>query len=250
MRSLDADRLQDVISSLEIYEDRFAPEQVVPGTIVLMNLLPDLPQRIRGMFELDTTMVVTRVTYRLLRSLKAPERTEAAVRAILPELTTLSAKLNVITQVGHREGAGHRLIAQESDQALLLAWRDEVRQASAAQLLREWDLLRVLHCAKFEADSSEPLFDVPDAPLLTLALLRASKSESRRQSVDSRAVRRSLRLAWEVLVKLCGGEDELRRRIDALAATDLADEGDRVLIQLAGRYLGGWRPSEFGDDDE
>jgi len=48
LRSLDADRLQDVIASLEAYQDQFAPEHVVPGTIVLLNLLPDLPKRQRG----------------------------------------------------------------------------------------------------------------------------------------------------------------------------------------------------------
>ena len=104
LRSLDVERLQDVISSLEVYENEFAPEHVVPGTIVLLNLLPELPERQRGMFELDPRMVVRRVVYRLLRSLKAPDAIEAAVREILPELTTLSAKLELITLVGYREG--------------------------------------------------------------------------------------------------------------------------------------------------
>ena len=34
-----------VIGSLETYEDQFAPEQVIPATIVLLNLLPDLPEK-------------------------------------------------------------------------------------------------------------------------------------------------------------------------------------------------------------
>lgn len=250
LRSLDADRLQDVVASLEIYEDKFVPEQVVPGTVVLMNLLPDLPKRARGMFELDTSMAVTRVTYRLLRSLKDPEKVDGAVRAILPALTTLSSRFNVITQVGHREDAGHKLITKESDDALLRAWRDEVRQASAAQVTQEWDLLRVLYAAKFEADSSEPVFEVPGSPELTLALLRAAKSESRRQAMDSRAVRRSMQLNWDALTKLCGSEEDLRGRVEALRAASELGENDQVLIQLAERYLAGWRPGPFGDDDE
>ena len=38
-RSLDMTTLEDVISSLEAYEDEFAPEHVVPGTVVLLNVL-------------------------------------------------------------------------------------------------------------------------------------------------------------------------------------------------------------------
>ena len=112
LRSLDAERLQDVIASLEAYEDEFAPEHVVPGTIVLLNLLPELPERQRGMLEFDTRMVVGRVVYRLLRALKVPDAVEAAVLEILPELTTLSAKFELLTHVGYREGAGAKLVSE------------------------------------------------------------------------------------------------------------------------------------------
>ena len=93
LRSIDLSRVQDVIGSLETYEDRFTPEHVIPATIVLLNLLPDLPQKSRGMFELSTTMVVVRVTYRLLRSVKNSGAVQETVQQILPELTTLSSKL-------------------------------------------------------------------------------------------------------------------------------------------------------------
>jgi hypothetical protein len=38
----------------------------------------------------------------------------------------------------------------------------------------------------------------------------------------------------------------LRQRIEALKATAPDDIGD--LLELAGKYLSGWRPKEFGDD--
>src|SRR5205823_4539047 len=112
LRSLDAERLEDVISSLEAYEDRFAPEHVVPGTIVLLNLMPKLPERQRGMLDLDPRTVVRRVVYRLLRLLKTPDKVEEAVREILPEVTTLSAKAELIVLVGYREDAGHKLVSE------------------------------------------------------------------------------------------------------------------------------------------
>ena len=48
LRSFDPSQLQDIIASLEIFERQFAEEHVVPGTVVLFNLLP-LPERQRGL---------------------------------------------------------------------------------------------------------------------------------------------------------------------------------------------------------
>jgi len=246
LRSLDAGRLEDVIGSLENYKDQFASQHVVPGTIVLLNLLPDMPVRQRGMFEMGTLLVVTRVTYRLLRSLKDPEAAEAAVHQILPELKTLSAKLELIGDVGYREGRGHKLVSEAAAAELEKALRTEVRTATVEDLAKELDLWRLLLVAKREAGPSEAAIQVGDAPQLTLALLRSARSELQRQSAGSRAVRRLPRLAWEVLVELYGDEVILKERIAGLRAAKL--EGSDDLLELAEKYLGGWRPKDFGDD--
>lgn len=246
LRSLDAGRLQDVIASLEAYEDQFAPEHVVPGTIVLLNLLPDLPERQRGMFDLDTRLVVGRVTYRLLRSLGNPAAVEAAVRHILPELKSLSARLELITDVGYREGAGHKLVSETAAAEFEKALRDEVRARPAEDLTKERDLVRLFLVAKREAHPSEAPLTIDDAPNLTLAVLEAARSEVRSQSMGSRAVRRSPRLAWDLLIELYGDEATLKERIESLKAT--GPKGADDLLGLADRYLSGWRPKDFGDD--
>lgn len=246
LRSLDAVRLEDVIGSLENYEDQFTSQHVVPGTIVLLNLLPDLPVRQRGMFEMGTLLVVTRVTYRLLRSLKDPVATEAAVRQIFPELKTLSAKLELVSDVGYREGRGHKLVSEATAAELEKALRAEVRTATVEDLAKEPDLWRLLLVAKREAEPSESALQVGDAPQLTLALLRSARSELQRQSAGSRAVLRLPRLAWDVLVELYGEEATLKKRIEDLRATKPEGVGD--LLELAEKYLGGWHPKDFGDD--
>jgi hypothetical protein len=248
LRSIDVERLQDVIGALESYEDNFAPEHVVPATIVLLNLLSELPERKRGIFELSTKMVVTRVTYRLLRALKDPTPIEAAVRKILPEVSTLSSKLALIMQVGHREGAGHRLISEEADGELLKSWRDEVRCASGEQLAREWDLLWVLFAAKFESGPSENAIEIPDSPEVTLKILQTGRRESRHQSVESRAVRRFPSLEWEAMVKLFGNEEALRQRIAGAKVAHSNRADDAELFELAEKYLSGWRPRHFEDN--
>ena len=112
LRSLDQSRLQDVIAFLEVFEEQFAAEHVVPGTIVLFNLLP-LPERERGMFDWPSRISITRVVLRLLRSLNDHAKVEKAVREILPELRSLSSKLELINIVGYQERVGHKLVSEQ-----------------------------------------------------------------------------------------------------------------------------------------
>ena len=241
LRSIEAERLQDVIASLESYEDEFRPEHVVPATIVLLNLLPNLPDRGRGMFDLHPRFTVGRVTLRLLRSLKDSAEIERAIRQILPELTSLSSKFDLIVQVGYLPDAGFKLVSEAAAAEFERAWRREVRSASVPKLTRERELLRILIQAKREAISGEDILSMSDSAQLTLALLRASRNEVKSQSLSKRAVRRTPYLNWDPLIELYGDEMTLRKRIDELKATQPKDAGD--LLELADKYLGGWRPN-------
>ena len=81
---------------------------------------------------------------------------------------------------------------------------------------------------------------------MTLALLQSARTEVRSQSMGSRAVRRSAALAWDVLVELYGDDATLRERIDKLKASQ--PHGNDELLQLADKYLAGWRPAPFGGE--
>ena len=247
LRSLDPGQVQDVIASLEAYEAEFRPEQVVPATIVLLNLLPDIPDRPAGMLGFGTTMVVSRVTYRLLKSLGNPEATADAVSRILPGLTTLSAKRELVTDVGHVEGAGQKLVTPEAAIEFERRYRSDVRDASPEDLAREPELLRVLWDAQTPHGVDEAPLAIPDAPTVTAALLRSARTDTLSQTAGRRAVRRSPRLAWSTLVKLLGGDDITRRRLEILATSNVEIEAD--LLDLAQRYLAGWRPDERFDAD-
>jgi hypothetical protein len=246
LRSLPIERVQDVISSLEAYEDQFATEHVVPATVVLLNLLPDLPERQLGMMDFGTRLVVGRVVYRLVRAPKDPEAVESAVREILPQVRSLSSKLELITDVGYREGAGHKLVSEDAAKGFEREWRGSVRAASAEALGKETELLRTLLLTKQDAGADEPAFAIPDSPAVTQALLKAARGEVRSQSMGSRAVRHKPRLAWDSLIEVYGDEATLRKRIEQLKASEPNDAGD--LLDLADKYLSGWRPKDFGDD--
>ena len=239
LRSLDPTKLQDVIASLEVFEKQFASEHAVPGIIVLLNLLP-LPERQGAMFDLLPNLTVTRVVYRLLKSINDPDRVEIAVREILPELMSLSSKLALIDIVGHQDDIGDKLVSEQVASEFEKAWREEVRSASVDDLANEHDLLQIFLCPKRGAvDASESPINIDNSPKLTLSLLSAARSETLRQAMGSRAVLRSPRLAWDELVEIYGDEATLRKRIESLKNANL--KGSDELIELADKYLGGYR---------
>jgi hypothetical protein len=245
LRGLPSDEIENVIGALETYEGEFPTEGIVPAGIVLLNLLASIPTRQRGMYELDTRIVVGRVVYRLIRQLEGdPVEVEMATREILAEVDSLSSQYELVTDVGYREGAGHRLATEEGAASLERAWRDRVRAASIDQLVSEWSLLRVFLGATREIPPEEDPFEIPDDPRLMHALLRSSRGDAMSNAIGTRAVHRSPRLAWEALISIFGDdEDRLRDRVSK-AETMFRDE-DPEIYDLAKRYAQGWRPERF-----
>ena len=245
LRSLDTNRLQDVISHLEAYEKEFAEEHVVPASVVLLNLLPILPERRLGMLDFGPRIVVARVILRLLRSLNSRDEIEDAVQSIACRVTTLSAKSELVTLVGYREKRGHKLVSKSMARRFEKDWQGEVHAATDESLAADNNLLTTLALARELSDSAEPIIAIPDSPRVTLSLLESARSDVRSQAVESRAVHMQPRLAWDSLVEVYGGEHILRRRIEDLKVSRLSDTD--AIIELAEKYLGGWRPENFGE---
>lgn len=246
LRSLDINRLRDVIGSLEMHEDEFRREHVVPGTVVLLNLSPELPEVKGSIFKIASRFAVRRMVYKLLKSLSGSDAIEKAVCDILPQVERLSGKLELISIVGHREGVGHKLVSEDAAREFQKQWRDEVRKSSGDLLAKNKDLLEILLMAKTEVQPDESPMNIPQSTDVTLALLRSARGEVQSQAMDSRSVRTSARLAWDQLIVVYGEEDILRARIEELKAEQpLADPELMVLVD---RYLSGWRPKMFEDD--
>jgi hypothetical protein len=245
LEGLDQDQIVETIASLEAYEDEVTPERVLPGVITLLNMLPKLPEKDRGMFGLGTEMAVGRVVYRLIRSQNSEAFVEEIVRAGLPLLQTAFAKLTLVQMVGHREGVGHKLVPENVAKEFEQIWRSEFRGLGVDGLAREPELLRSFLIVSKQAEDGEPMTAVPADVRITRALLLSARSESRSQAMGSRAVTKSARLAWKVLVDIYGTEVALRQRVDQLRAANIEDCSE--VLELADRYLSGWRPKDFGE---
>jgi hypothetical protein len=248
LRAVPPERQEDVIAALEAYEDKFRPEHVIAAAPVLLNLARDLPERPRGMLDMDSRLVVGRVVYRLLRSLNGHDAAAEAVGLILNKLASLSAKFELLTLVGYRDGAGHKLISEADAKTFEAAWREEVRRAQTQDLVDEDDLLRVFYWARKDSEPADEVIPLPADPSVTLAVLRAARSETRNQTSGNRVVRRTAVFAWDTLVGVYGDEETLITRIKALKKSDVEIPED--LAALIDKYLGGWRPRDFGGLDE
>lgn len=248
MRSLPRNKLRDVISMLEEHEESYTHQHVVPGSVVLLNLLPTIPNEQLNMYDIGPQMTVIRVIYRLLKALKEQGDVEAAVRQILPQVRQLSSKLNLINTIGYRDDVGQKLVSEDVAKALELEWRDEVRAARIEQLTDEVDLLVTLLTVKRDSTADEPELIVPKSTEITLSLLNSAKSEVRSQPMGSRAVTRNARLYWDGLINVFGDEAILRERIVSLRESTIGIEQE--LRDLVEKYLNGWRPNEFFDSNE
>lgn len=246
LRSIPSSQVVDVISSLETYEDAVSRDRILPGIVTLLNIVPTLPETDRGMFSFGSNMVVGRVVYRLLKSENSAEVIEAIACEALPHLQTQHAKLTLIEMIGHTENVGHKMIPEESSKQLAKAWRAELRALPAESLAAEPDLLRSVLVASRGGDDDEPKLAIPPDPRVTLALLSSARSESRSQTMGSRAVKRSPRLAWKILIEIYGSEETLSDRIQEVKALQITNVGD--VLDLADRYRSGWRPKDFGDE--
>ena len=255
IRSLEPARWQDVVSNLCELADRFRPEHVEPGIVVVLNLWPDMPERPSGSSVLgnDTRSIVRRTTYRLLHSLEDTAAVEAAVRHILPLVTSLSSKVELVLLVGHREKSEHKLVSETVAYEFENMLRYEIRAAPADGLAEERDPLRALVFAKHCGWPTEEPFEMDDSPKLTFALLRSTRWEAATASSGALSVTFFPALGPETLVDLHGGKEVLETRIsDLKAGFDTLkpwletrriplDEAEQ-LLDMADRYLSGSRP--------
>ena len=254
MRSLDPARWQDIVSSLKYFENKFRQEHVEPGIVVLLNLLPDMPDQALTFLH-DSLAIVRSITLPLLGKPENAEAVEAAVRRILPKVTGISSKLELVLQVGHRENSGHRLISEEPAAKFETMLREEIRAASVDVLAEERNLARLYWFARASTDPSEDTLDIKNSPKLTFALLRSVRSEMTTAPAGSRAVDRTPVLNWDLLTNLYGDEATLEQRIRSLNARfedlkpwiesrGISLDDAKSLLELANKYLRGCRPDQ------
>jgi hypothetical protein len=245
MDELPPGNREDVIRGLENFEGDFPTTGIVPGITGLLNVLPSIPDRPRGMFTIDKRMTVGRIVYRMLRQLENDQAAvELAVDQILPSLDILSSKLELLLTVGHLEGAGHKFISEQKADQLQQELAAEIAAASPEQLAREENLLRLLR-APANWGGSARIIEATEPLLLHFAVFRSALGQVTSQAMGSRHVQKTSTLAWDALTSTYNDEAAIAAVLAAMnAEPEPGTEELRTLIQA---YLDGWRPERWTD---
>lgn len=203
IRSLEPKRWSNVISKLSGLTERFNPEHVKPGCIVLFNLLPDWPD------DSNAQHTIRNVTIEFLRLLQEGETREVAVKEILEKLNSFYSKTELIRQVGDK--SGDKLIARTKVNNFLIKLIDEVQNADVGTLGRERNLAEDFKFIKDYADDLNKTFTIPDSPKVTIALLQSATTKS---TSNSQEIQR--KTDWSLLTEVYGDERTLKERINSL----------------------------------
>ncbi len=226
LNTLNPANIHNVIALLELFEDQFTSNHVIPGITVLLNLF-SAPECRREKYDLSLSDTVNRITGRLLRSLDDHQKLNEAIHDTLGNLRSLSSKWKLITIVGHREKTGQKLVSEDKALEHEKDWRVEVRRARVDNLLKEYDLFRILLDTKHDAAPSEDPLAIDDSPEMTFALLYTAQRETKNQAIQSSA--------WKNLIFLYNNEDKLITQVQNLRSAD--PERFCNYIRLANEYL-------------
>lgn len=241
LTGLDPEQLETVLEGLTSYESKFTTDMIVPGSITLLNLIDAIPEKEhRGFFDVGRRDVtVGRVVLRLLRCAGDDAEREALVAQILEGIETYSSQLNFIHSVGYREGVGFKLVSEAFAEQIQTEFVERVKKVRPTDPAREWDAWRIYDAVATQTGGT-PL-NPSDDPVLLRAVLRSLKSAARSQSMGSRQVKIEDHLAWELLVQVFGSEVA----VNTVVSNVRKALGDDETLQLADKYLSGWRPDTF-----
>ena len=239
-------RCLDVIRHLGGFANKFRKEQVEPGSIVLLNLLPDMP----GEISHTARLTVREIIAQLFRVLGNATAVEAAVRRILPAVKTLSSKAELILDIGHREEIGSNLVSGEAAAEFGKALLDRIRDTPVDDLAVDPNLGLILGFANTVAGPSSDPFDSKKSAQLTFAILgrvlpRATNVGSTYPDQISRR---------NFLIRIYGGEEVLKARVENLRAQfetlkpwieetqKMTPDAAAELLDLADRFLNRTEP--------
>lgn len=247
LRSIDTSRQTAVIEALETYEGHYPTSAIVPASVVLLNMLPDLPEtESPNILSMGTRLIVTRVVLRLLRQLDSPEEVGSAVAEIWPQLRSLYARLSLTQLIGSIEGAGHRLVDEQVGLDYEEQLEEQISAATAERLAQEKEIFRLLYW-KQRRDDARPLIladDMVDNVPFVRTLLLESVHERRSQAIGNRTVYKQKEMYWNSLLAFFGDELRLSSALEKVR-TAYDDGRTGEALDLADRYLDGWRPESF-----
>ena len=239
------DELEEVISDLGRFAGQYSDVGLINVIVEILGAMTRLPRHDdRSVFMPEARF---NVTYTIDKILEHYQRNggavEAVVKAIIPRLRSLSAKLELMLLVGHVPDAGRRLVSSSYAQQLQQQYEQDAAAMPIAQLVHEDNPLRVLIAPVYWGSHIAQRIDTTAPLSVHYAVFRSAVGENRRQSFESTHVHRTPVLAWGELCGVYSDESTIEQVYNRMCDDPAPDSSD--LLKLIKKYLDGWRPEEI-----
>lgn len=241
---VSAEGLEDLLARLGAYEEDFPAEAALPASTVLLGLYPRLRPS-QGFLDPGPEMAVRSVVLRLLHKVKdEAERTEI-IEALCTGVTSFSGRIRLLHLAGRLPNPSYeRLIPASESDRLYRQVCEQIRHASAVQLAAERDLADLLGAALAEDPADRESIDrALDDDAVAERLVRSATAEVRSVPLGSSAQASEQILRWELLGTVVGDDTAISDLVERVAARAVGDPDLAAVIDLARRYLTGWRPA-------
>ncbi len=239
------ERMNQTLEEIPVNEAALDEDPARVGLPILMDLLPRLPED-TGMLSFGGSMVLMRAALRLLKRLPDPKAREEVVRAVLPEIRSLSARLILLMVVGHRRDIGNGLLAADVATELENTLRSDLIALPADDFAKEPRTVRLADLLAETPEGRTALHDLGQDNRVMVSLFSGSVGQIRGQAIGAAAVEVTKTLSWDRLASYFGEETLIRRTAELLAAvTDDAmkiSNEESEALGLAADYATGNRP--------
>lgn len=237
LTKLPPETLEDVIDGLASYETKFTDDMVIPGSITLLNLIDTISKKKRrNLFDIAGGFAVRHVVIALLHRVDKEEEREKLISQILEGLETYSSKLYLIDTIRYSNLGEKELVSETFAEQIYSNFVQTLQNTPPNKPSREWNAWRIYYEVGINTGKT-PLSPGND-PNLLRAVLYSLRFTTLPQSLDPLRDQPKDRLEWDKFVNLFGSEDKVKR-----ALSNVRNKlGDDEVLQLADRYLQGWRP--------
>lgn len=236
------DELEEVISDLGRFAGEYSEVGLVNVIVEILGAMTRLPRHDdRSVFMPE---VRYNVTYTIDKILEHYQRNggavEAVADAIISQLRSVSARLELILLIGHIPDAGRRLVSPSYAQQLQKQYEQDVTVMPIDHLVHEDNPLRVLIAPVLWGSHVAQTIDATVPLSVHYAVFRSAERENRSQSFEDAHVHRTPVLAWGELCGVYSDESTIAQVYKRMCDDPEPDSAE--LLELIKKYLDGWRP--------
>lgn len=240
--AMSNEQLENIISELSRFAGEYSEVAIVNMIAAILNAMPRLPKNDnRSTLMPDARFAAISTVGRMLEQFRwEPAATKTAVDAIIPQLQSFSARLELILLIGHIPGAGRRLVSLWYAQQFQQQYEQDAAAMPIEHLVREDNPLRVLIAPVYWGSRIAQTIDTTAPLSVHYAVFRSAVGENNRQSFGSTHIQRTPVLAWGELCGVYSDESTIAQVYKRMCDDSEPDSSD--LLKLIKKYLGGWRP--------